>query len=116
MKTRGRPRTAGATPEGAGPDWRPVGRNRRAAGFTLCGDRLRAAVAASRLVGPPRCKSGRPRNPAKESTTPVDRDGRTQRTRPMSDSFARFLAKLHDGDDAARELFGRFTHQLIALA
>jgi RNA polymerase sigma factor (sigma-70 family) len=35
----------------------------------------------------------------------------------MSNSFAEFLAKLHGGDDAAsRELFGRFTHQLIALA
>ncbi len=35
----------------------------------------------------------------------------------MPDSFAEFLARLHGGDDAAaRELFGRFTHQLIALA
>jgi len=35
----------------------------------------------------------------------------------MSDSFARFLAMLHGGGDAAaREFFGRFTHQLIALA
>src|SRR3954468_23718009 len=35
----------------------------------------------------------------------------------MSNSFAAFLARLHQGDDAAaRELFGRFTHQLIALA
>jgi RNA polymerase sigma-70 factor, ECF subfamily len=35
----------------------------------------------------------------------------------MSDSFAAFLARLHQGDDAAaRELFGRFTHQLVALA
>jgi RNA polymerase sigma-70 factor (ECF subfamily) len=35
----------------------------------------------------------------------------------MSDSFAEFLARLHNGDDAAaQELFGRFTHQLIALA
>jgi len=35
----------------------------------------------------------------------------------MSDSFAQFLARLHNQDDAAaRELFGRFTHQLIALA
>jgi RNA polymerase sigma-70 factor, ECF subfamily len=35
----------------------------------------------------------------------------------MSDSFAEFLARLHRGDDAAaQELFGRFTHQLIALA
>src|SRR5262249_28835697 len=35
----------------------------------------------------------------------------------MSNSFAAFLARLHHGDDAAaRELFGRFTHQLIALA
>src|SRR5215471_2614376 len=35
----------------------------------------------------------------------------------MSDSFAAFLAGLHQGDDAAaRELFGRFTHQLVALA
>jgi RNA polymerase sigma-70 factor (ECF subfamily) len=35
----------------------------------------------------------------------------------MSDSFTEFLAKLHSGDDAAaREIFGRFTHQLIALA
>src|SRR3954451_12236459 len=35
----------------------------------------------------------------------------------MSNSFAAFLAGLHQGDDAAaRELFGRFTHQLIALA
>jgi RNA polymerase sigma-70 factor (ECF subfamily) len=35
----------------------------------------------------------------------------------MLDSFAGFLVKLHGGDDAAaRELFGRFTHQLIALA
>jgi RNA polymerase sigma-70 factor, ECF subfamily len=35
----------------------------------------------------------------------------------MSDSFAEFLAQLHSRDDAAaRELFGRFAHQLIALA
>jgi RNA polymerase sigma-70 factor (ECF subfamily) len=35
----------------------------------------------------------------------------------MSSSFAEFLAKLHRGDDAAaEELFGRFVHQLIALA
>jgi RNA polymerase sigma-70 factor (ECF subfamily) len=35
----------------------------------------------------------------------------------MSDSFAQFLARLHNQDDAAaRELFGRFAHQLIALA
>ncbi|HYV36680.1 MAG TPA: sigma-70 family RNA polymerase sigma factor [Gemmataceae bacterium] len=35
----------------------------------------------------------------------------------MSNSFAEFLAQLHKGDDAAaQELFGRFAHQLIALA
>jgi len=35
----------------------------------------------------------------------------------MSDSFAEFLDRLHGGSDAAaEELFGRFTHQLIALA
>ena len=35
----------------------------------------------------------------------------------MSDSFVEFVAKLRGGDDAAaRELFGRFAHQLIALA
>jgi RNA polymerase sigma-70 factor, ECF subfamily len=35
----------------------------------------------------------------------------------MSNSFAEFLARLHNQDDAAaHELFGRFTHQLIALA
>jgi RNA polymerase sigma-70 factor, ECF subfamily len=35
----------------------------------------------------------------------------------MSDSFADFLARLHNRDDAAaQELFGRFAHQLIALA
>ena len=35
----------------------------------------------------------------------------------MSNSFAEFLAKLKARDDAAAEqLFGRFTHQLIALA
>lgn len=35
----------------------------------------------------------------------------------MSNSFAEFVARLHSGDDAAaQELFGRFTHQLIALA
>jgi RNA polymerase sigma-70 factor (ECF subfamily) len=35
----------------------------------------------------------------------------------MANSFADFLARLHGGDDAAaRELFGRFTHQLITLA
>jgi RNA polymerase sigma-70 factor (ECF subfamily) len=35
----------------------------------------------------------------------------------MSDSFAEFLARLQSGDDAAaQELFGRFAHQLIALA
>lgn len=35
----------------------------------------------------------------------------------MSDSFAEFLARLHSRDDAAaRELFGRFAQQLIALA
>ena len=36
---------------------------------------------------------------------------------PMSDSFAEFLGRLQARDgDAARELFGRFTHQLVALA
>jgi RNA polymerase sigma-70 factor (ECF subfamily) len=35
----------------------------------------------------------------------------------MSNSFADFLARLQNGDDAAaQELFCRFTHQLIALA
>jgi RNA polymerase sigma factor (sigma-70 family) len=35
----------------------------------------------------------------------------------MSDSFAEFLMRLHNREDAAaQELFGRFTHQLIALA
>jgi len=35
----------------------------------------------------------------------------------MSDSFAQFLARLHNQDDAAaQELFVRFAHQLIALA
>jgi RNA polymerase sigma-70 factor (ECF subfamily) len=35
----------------------------------------------------------------------------------MSNSFAQFLARLHSRDDAAtEELFGRFAHQLIALA
>src|SRR5262245_45737741 len=35
----------------------------------------------------------------------------------MSDSFAKWLSELQAGDDAAaRELFGRFTHQLITLA
>jgi RNA polymerase sigma-70 factor, ECF subfamily len=35
----------------------------------------------------------------------------------MPDSFAEFLAKLQRDDDAAaQEIFGRFTHQLIALA
>jgi RNA polymerase sigma-70 factor (ECF subfamily) len=35
----------------------------------------------------------------------------------MSNSFADFLARLHNQDDtAAQELFGRFTRQLIALA
>jgi RNA polymerase sigma-70 factor (ECF subfamily) len=35
----------------------------------------------------------------------------------MSNSFAEFLARLHNGEDAAaQELFGRFTHQLVALA
>jgi RNA polymerase sigma-70 factor (ECF subfamily) len=35
----------------------------------------------------------------------------------MSKSFAEFLARLQNRDDAAaQELFGRFTHQLIALA
>jgi RNA polymerase sigma-70 factor (ECF subfamily) len=35
----------------------------------------------------------------------------------MPDSFAGFLTRLQAGDDAAaQELFGRFTHQLIALA
>jgi RNA polymerase sigma-70 factor (ECF subfamily) len=35
----------------------------------------------------------------------------------MTNSFAEFLARLHNRDEtAARELFGRFTHQLIALA
>ena len=35
----------------------------------------------------------------------------------MSDSFADFLARLHNRDDAAaQELFGRFAYQLIALA
>ena len=35
----------------------------------------------------------------------------------MSNSFAEFLARLHNQDDAAaQELFVRFAHQLIALA
>jgi RNA polymerase sigma-70 factor (ECF subfamily) len=35
----------------------------------------------------------------------------------MSNSFTDFLARLHSRDDAAaQQLFGRFTHQLIALA
>ena len=35
----------------------------------------------------------------------------------MSNSFAEFLARLHNHDDAAaQELFGRFAHQLLALA
>jgi RNA polymerase sigma-70 factor (ECF subfamily) len=35
----------------------------------------------------------------------------------MSDSFAKFLARMHSRDDAAaQELFVRFAHQLIALA
>ena len=35
----------------------------------------------------------------------------------MSDSFAEFVSRLQTRDDAAaQELFGRFTHQLIALA
>ena len=35
----------------------------------------------------------------------------------MSDSFVEFLARLHsNSDDAAEQLFARFTHQLIALA
>jgi RNA polymerase sigma-70 factor (ECF subfamily) len=35
----------------------------------------------------------------------------------MSNSFVDFMARLRGGDDdAARELFGRFAHQLIALA
>jgi len=35
----------------------------------------------------------------------------------MADSFAEFLSRLQECDDAAaQELFGRFTHQLIALA
>jgi RNA polymerase sigma-70 factor (ECF subfamily) len=35
----------------------------------------------------------------------------------MSNSFAEFQARLHSRDEAAaQELFGRFTHQLIALA
>jgi RNA polymerase sigma-70 factor (ECF subfamily) len=35
----------------------------------------------------------------------------------MSNSFAEFLARLHNQDDAAaQELFDRFAHQLIALA
>jgi RNA polymerase sigma-70 factor (ECF subfamily) len=35
----------------------------------------------------------------------------------MTHSFAEFLARLHSRDDAAaQELFGRFAHQLIALA
>jgi RNA polymerase sigma-70 factor (ECF subfamily) len=35
----------------------------------------------------------------------------------MSDSFAEFLARLHNQDDAAaQELFARFAYQLIALA
>jgi RNA polymerase sigma-70 factor (ECF subfamily) len=38
-------------------------------------------------------------------------------TRNVTDSFAEFLARLHNRDDAAaKELFARFTHQLIALA
>jgi RNA polymerase sigma-70 factor (ECF subfamily) len=35
----------------------------------------------------------------------------------MSNSFAEFLTRLHNQDDAAaQEFFGRFTHQLLALA
>jgi hypothetical protein len=37
--------------------------------------------------------------------------------RTVSNSFADFVARLHRKEDpAAQELFGPFTHQLIALA
>jgi RNA polymerase sigma-70 factor (ECF subfamily) len=43
-------------------------------------------------------------------------DGITMGT-SQPDSFAEFLAKLHGNNDAAaQELFGRFTHQLVAYA
>jgi hypothetical protein len=48
---------------------------------------------------------------------PAARGTGTRRAQTMSNSFAEFLARLHNQDDAAaRELFGRFAHQLLALA
>src|SRR5262249_16753833 len=59
------------------------------------------------------------RNRQKNFAAPCQqaRDAGTQPARTMSNSFAEFLARLHNRDDAAaRELFGRFAHQLLALA
>src|SRR5207249_3199571 len=63
-------------------------------------------------------KSGPLLESAKNSVaSPAACDAGTRWRRSMSNSFAAFLDRLHQGDDAAaRELFGRFTHQLIALA
>src|SRR5689334_7891576 len=61
---------------------------------------------------------GRSQNRQKiRGASPVARNAGTRWTPTMSNSFAEFLARLRSGDDtAAQELFGRFTHQLIALA
>ena len=66
-------------------------------------------------LGPgPSTKSG----PLRESAINSRRRlAEPRRMRAVSNSFADFVARLHNRDDAAaRELFGRFTHQLIALA
>src|SRR4051812_31672617 len=71
---------------------------------------------------PPGDKSGSARKSAKNQAN--FKSGRLsaawtpeEGTAPMSDSFIQFLNRLRAGEDsAARELFGRFTHQLIALA
>src|SRR5262249_13621273 len=69
-------------------------------------------------VGPLRQKSESAPESAKKIQRLADApNAETGWTRAMSDSFAEFLAKLHQGDDAAaREVFGRFTCQLLALA
>jgi hypothetical protein len=75
----------------------------------------------SAIVVPTSKKSELPRGSAKNLAgarkVPDFRVPLTERTPSMPDSFAGFLGRLQSRDDtAARELFGRFTRQLIAVA
>jgi hypothetical protein len=74
------------------------------------------------MAVPPRKKSASPPESAKNRASAANaRDFRPltheEGAPRRSDSFAEFLSRLQArGGDAARELFGRFTHQLVALA